>query len=161
MKILGIDPGTATTGFGVVDKQDGKLTAVDYGVISTPADMEMGQRLVMLADDLDHILGKHQPDVVAVEKLFFAANVTTAMAVSQARGVVLYMLAQQRLVPVELTPLQVKQAVAGDGQARKRQIQEMVKRLLKLDDIPKPDDAADALALAIAASNPMLQKQSV
>lgn len=153
MIILGIDPGTATTGFGVVEKEKGKLSMVDYGVISTLAGVEMGKRLVMLADDLDQLIKAHKPDAIAVEKLYFATNVTTAMAVSQARGVILYLIASHGLVPREFTPLQIKSAVTGNGQAKKPQVQEMVMRLLKLDQLPQPDDAADALAIAIAGSN--------
>lgn len=153
MIILGIDPGTATTGFGVVKKENGKLSMIDYGVVSTPAGVEMGKRLVMLADDLDQLIKSHKPDIVAVEKLYFATNVTTAMAVSQARGVILYVIASHGLTPREFTPLQIKSAVTGNGQAKKPQVQEMVMRLLKLDQLPQPDDAADALAIAIAGSN--------
>lgn len=153
MIILGIDPGTATTGFGVVGKENGKLSMIDYGVVSTPAGVEMGKRLVMLADDFDQLIKTHNPDVVAVEKLYFATNVTTAMAVSQARGVILYVIASHGLMPLEFTPLQIKSAVTGNGKAKKPQVQEMVMRLLKLVQLPQPDDAADALAIAIAASN--------
>jgi crossover junction endodeoxyribonuclease RuvC len=152
MKILGIDPGTATTGFGLISKQGPKLSKLDCGVISTPKDIEMPKRLVMLHDDLQEIFKFHKPDAVAVEKLFFTSNITTAMTVSQARGVVLLVAEQNGIAIAEYTPLQVKMAVSGYGKATKKQVQEMVKKILKLDQIPKPDDAADALAIAICHS---------
>lgn len=152
MKILGIDPGTATTGFGLIEKDGQKLTKLDYGVISTPKTSPMPERLQMLYEDLTEIVKSHKPDSVAVEKLFFTNNITTAMSVSQARGVVLLVAQQQKLSIAEYTPLQVKMSVTGYGQAQKKQVQEMVKRILKLTVIPKPDDAADALAIAICHS---------
>lgn len=152
MKILGIDPGTATTGFGLIDKEGQKLTKLDYGVISTPKTMPMPERLQMLYEDLTELVKSSKPESVAVEKLFFTNNITTAMSVSQARGVVLLVAQQQKLKIAEYTPLQVKMSVTGYGQAEKKQVQEMVKRILKLSVIPKPDDAADALAIAICHS---------
>ncbi len=150
MLVIGIDPGTATTGYGLVrENQDDSLQAVDHGVILTPADMPMAQRLALLYGKLTEILGLHHPDSSAVEKLFFQRNVKTAITVGQGRGVVLLALAQADLAVAEYTPLEVKQAVAGYGGADKRQIQEMVRVLLDLEEIPKPDDAADALAVAI------------
>lgn len=152
MKILGIDPGTATTGFGVVEKQAGKLAAIDYGVISTSKDLPMHLRLNIIFQDLTELINHHKPDAIAVEKLFFVKNITTGISVGQARGVVLLTAAQADLDLHEYTPLQVKQSVTGYGQASKKQVQEMVQKILKLDVLPTPDDAADALAIAICAS---------
>ncbi len=152
MIILGIDPGTATTGFGVINKTKGKVEAVDCGVISTPKNLPMSNRLLMLFDDLEEIIKNHQPDIIAVEQLFFARNVTTAISVGQARGVVLLAAQKADLALKEFTPLQVKQSVTGYGQATKKQVQQMVQKILKLKHLPKPDDAADALAIAICAS---------
>ena len=151
---LGIDPGTATTGFGLVRlNPDGELVAVKYGVILTPKDASASARLVMLYDQLQDLLKEYKPDTAAVEKLFFSRNVTTALAVGQARGVVMLSLEQAGIEPFEYTPNEVKQAVAGFGGADKRQVQDMVRALLQLDSIPKPDDAADALAIAITHLN--------
>jgi crossover junction endodeoxyribonuclease RuvC len=151
---LGIDPGTATTGFGLVRlNPDGELVAVKYGVILTPKDMSASSRLVILYDQLQGLLKQYKPDTAAVEKLFFSRNVTTALAVGQARGVVMLSLEQAGVEPFEYTPNEVKQAVAGFGGADKRQVQDMVRALLQLDSIPKPDDAADALAIAITHLN--------
>lgn len=147
---LGIDPGTATTGYGLVRiEQDGSLVAVKYGVILTPKESTAPARLVMLYDQLRDLLEAYHPEIAAVEKLFFSRNVTTALAVGQARGVVMLCLEQAGIHAFEYTPLEIKQAVAGYGGAQKRQVQEMVRALLALDSIPKPDDAADALAIAI------------
>jgi len=150
MLVLGIDPGTATTGYGLVRQAaDGSLQAVDFGAILTPAEMPMPDRLASLYQQLQDILLLHQPDSSAVEKLFFQKNVKTALSVGQARGVVLLSLAQANLPIGEYTPNEIKQAVTGYGSADKRQMQEMVKLLLGLEQRPKPDDAADALAVAI------------
>lgn len=153
MKILGIDPGTATTGFGVIEIKAGKKTALDFGVISTHKDLPMPDRLAEIYKDICALIKHHQPDQVVVEQLFFATNSKTAISVGQARGVVLLAAAQARLPLAEYTPLQVKQTITGYGQATKKQIQEMVKILLGLDKIPKPDDAADALAIALCYSS--------
>ncbi|MCB0102640.1 MAG: crossover junction endodeoxyribonuclease RuvC [Anaerolineales bacterium] len=151
---LGIDPGTATTGYGLVRLMpDGELVAVDYGVILTPKESSDSARLVMLFDELNKILKKHKPETAAVEKLFFARNVTTGITVGQARGVVLLALEKAKITPYEYSPTEVKNAVAGYGHAEKRQMQEMVRTLLQLEKIPKPDDAADALAVAITHLN--------
>ena len=147
---LGIDPGTATTGYGLVRiEPDGSLVAVTYGVILTPKEATASARLVILYDALRYIIGEYHPEIAAVEKLFFSRNVTTALAVGQARGVVMLCLEQAGIETFEYTPNEVKQAVAGYGAAQKKQVQEMVRALLALDSIPKPDDAADALAIAI------------
>jgi crossover junction endodeoxyribonuclease RuvC len=152
--VIGIDPGTATIGFALVrDLPDGNNEAVEYGVIITPKGDSAPQRLMQLYTELNAILARHKPDSAAVEKLFFANNVTTAIGVGQARGVVLLALAQAGLEVGEYTPNEVKQAVTGYGGADKKQVQEMVRVLLSLDKIPKPDDAADALAIAITHLN--------
>ncbi|MFO0862248.1 MAG: crossover junction endodeoxyribonuclease RuvC [Candidatus Saccharibacteria bacterium] len=153
MKILGIDPGTATTGFGVITKEQGKLSAIDYGVISTSKRLDMHLRLNIIFQDLTDLIHHHKPNIIAVEKLYFVKNITTGISVGQARGVVLLTAARADLTLLEFTPLQVKQAVTGYGQANKKQIQEMVTKILKLPSLPQPDDAADALAIAICASS--------
>jgi len=151
---IGIDPGTATTGYGLVRlERDGELVAVKYGVILTPKDASPSARLEMIYDRMNDILEEYQPETAAVEKLFFARNVTTGIAVGQARGVVMLALQKAGLESFEYTPKEIKNAVAGYGGADKRQIQEMVRALLQLDSIPKPDDAADALAVAITHLN--------
>jgi len=150
MLVLGIDPGTATTGYGLVRQaEDGSLEAVDYGAILTPAEMPMPDRLASLYEQLQAIILLHRPDSSAVEKLFFQKNVKTALSVGQGRGVVLLALAQAHLPVGEYTPNEIKQAVTGYGSAGKQQMQEMVRLLLRLEHQPKPDDAADALAVAI------------
>jgi crossover junction endodeoxyribonuclease RuvC len=149
MLALGIDPGTATTGFGLVREDDGAYRLVDCGVILTPAQEPMPQRLLLLHDRLLALLAAHRPDAIAVEELFFNKNARTAIAVGQARGVVLLAAAQAGVPLYEYTPLQVKQAVVGYGRAEKRQVQEMVRILLGLEAIPQPDDAADAVAVAL------------
>jgi len=147
---LGIDPGTATTGYGLVRlEQDGSLIAVKYGVILTSKEATASARLVILYDELRSLIGEYHPEIAAVEKLFFSRNVTTALAVGQARGVVMLCLEQAGINAFEYTPNEIKQAVAGYGGAQKKQVQEMVRALLALESIPKPDDAADALAIAI------------
>lgn len=148
--VLGIDPGTATTGYGLVrSREDGSLEMLEYGTIQTPSGMPAHQRLSLLFHQLNEILLLHRPDECAVEKLFFQRNVSTAIAVGQARGVVMLAISEAGLDVAEYTPNAVKQAVAGYGNAGKKQIQEMVRVLLALPEIPKPDDAADALAIAI------------
>jgi crossover junction endodeoxyribonuclease RuvC len=149
MRIIGIDPGTATTGFGVIEHEHGRFTFIDAGVIITPPTDPMPMRLVTLYTELAEVIRATKPEQAAVEQLFFATNVTTAMSVGQARGVILLALAEAGLIAAEYTPMQIKQAVTGYGGAKKPQIQVMVARLLKLPAIPKPDDAADALAIAI------------
>jgi crossover junction endodeoxyribonuclease RuvC len=154
MLALGIDPGTATTGYGLVlELPDGNLKVVEFGIISTPKNDPAPSRLIQLYEGLTRILNRHHPETSAVEKLFFQSNVSTAIAVGQARGVVILALAQAGLEIGEYTPNEVKQAVTGYGSADKKQVQEMVKMLLSLDKIPKPDDAADALAIAITHLN--------
>jgi crossover junction endodeoxyribonuclease RuvC len=150
MVVLGIDPGTATTGYGLVrETERGDIEVVDYGTIQTPAGLLMEKRLLLLYERLQEILLLHRPDSGAVEKLFFSRNVTTAIAVGQARGVVMLALAQANMDVAEYTPMEVKQAITGYGGAEKLQIQMMVQAILNLEVLPKPDDAADALAVAI------------
>jgi crossover junction endodeoxyribonuclease RuvC len=151
---LGIDPGTATTGYGLVRlNPDGELVAVKYGVILTPKEDSASARLETIYDRMRDLLKEHKPDTAAVEKLYFARNVTTALAVGQARGVVMLSIQQAGIEAFEYTPKEIKNAVTGHGGADKRQVQEMVRALLQLDSIPKPDDAADALAVAITHLN--------
>jgi len=147
--VLGIDPGTATTGYGLIIENEIGLEVVEYGIISTPADMSMEKRLQIIYNKLLELIDLYHPESCAVEKLFFQRNVTTAISVGQARGVILLALAERNVRFAEYTPLQVKQAVTGYGAANKKQVQMMVQALLTLSDIPKPDDAADALAIAI------------
>jgi crossover junction endodeoxyribonuclease RuvC len=148
--VLGIDPGTATVGYGLVrEYPDSSLEAVDYGVITTTPDMPMPARLDAIYQHVRALADKYKPDAAGVEELFFAKNVTTAITVAQGRGVILLALAQANLRISECKPHVVKQAIAGYGAAKKPQMQEMVRLLLHLEQIPKPDDAADALAIAI------------
>jgi crossover junction endodeoxyribonuclease RuvC len=152
--ILGIDPGIADTGFGVIEKTDrSSLKCLDYGSIKTPAKMELSERLEMLGSELKDIIKKYKPSLVSIEELFFCKNVKTALVVGHARGVVMYVARQNKIPIVEFTPLQIKQAVSAYGKADKQQVQRMVKMILNLKEIPKPDDAADGLAAAICASN--------
>jgi len=153
MIILGIDPGTATTGFGVIDYKKRKLTCIDYGVIETSPKLDAGERLKQLNFDLNEIIKKHKPEIAAVERLFFFKNLKTAMPVSQARGVIVFTLSKKNVPIVEFAPQQAKTAVTGYGKATKEQVQKMVKNILNLDKIPKPDDAADALAIAICCAD--------
>lgn len=154
MVVVGIDPGTAITGYGFIrQNENGELEVLDYGVITTPAGATPESRLEILYERLREILLLYRPSSGAVEKLFFQRNVTTAIAVGQARGVALLALAQAGVKVAEYTPMQVKQAVAGWGGAEKMQVQQMVKAILHLAELPKPDDAADALAVAICHQN--------
>lgn len=149
MRIIGIDPGTGIVGFGVIDVAGAKKTMVDAGVIRTPAHQPAAERLLTIYDELKEIIEANKPAVMVVEQLFFARNVTTAMSVSQARGVILLLAEQMELRLAEFTPLQIKQAMTGDGRADKKQVQEMVRVVLNLKETPKPDDCADALAAAL------------
>lgn len=150
MLSLGIDPGTAIVGYGLVcEHNDGSLEAVTYGVIRTPAKTPMPERLQTIYDSLNSIIEKYNPDRVAVEELFFSRNVTTAITVAQARGVILLALQNANLPIAEYKPNAIKQSISGYGGADKHQMQEMVRLLLGLESIPRPDDAADGLAIAI------------
>ncbi|MGH7192488.1 MAG: crossover junction endodeoxyribonuclease RuvC [Candidatus Saccharimonadales bacterium] len=149
MRILGIDPGTGILGFGVIDTAKGKAKLVDGGVIRTPAKQDDAVRLQTIFEEISDVIASSKPEIMAVEKLYFAKNVTTAMTVAQARGVVLLAGKQAGLEIYEYTPLQIKQALTSYGRAEKHQVQEMVKVILGLDEVPRPDDCADALAAAI------------
>ncbi|MBC7242182.1 MAG: crossover junction endodeoxyribonuclease RuvC [Anaerolineae bacterium] len=149
MRVLGIDPGTAITGYGVVEERAGELSLVECGVIRTSPDAGLPARLKEIYQAVQGLIARSAPAAVAIEALFFNTNVRTAFAVGQARGVCLLAAAQAHLPVYEYTPLQVKQAVVGYGRAEKQQIQEMVRLMLRLEDIPRPDDAADAVAIAI------------
>jgi crossover junction endodeoxyribonuclease RuvC len=153
MRAIGIDPGTATTGYGVVEENAGTLALVAYGEINTPAGMPMPERLVALHEELCRLITLHAPETAGVESLFFQKNVRTAISVGQARGVALLALGRAGLKVGEYTPLEVKLAVAGYGGAGKRQVQLMVRTLLRMEELPRPDDAADALAVAICHLN--------
>lgn len=149
MIILGIDPGTATTGFGLVKKEGSKLYPIDYGCIETKSKVAMPDRLNEIYKQTEKIINKYKPDTLACEELFFFKNLKTAITVAQARGVLIVSGRKNQIPVFEYTPLQVKQALTGYGRAEKKQIQKMVKLMLNLEEIPKPDDAADALAVAI------------
>ena len=149
MRILGIDPGYATIGFGLIEGERAQYRMVTYGAITTPAGLPLSKRLYQIDRDMEELIGQLKPDVISVEELFFNNNVTTGIGVAQARGVIL-MTAEKNGLPIyEYNPSQVKQAVVGYGKAEKRQVMDMTKRLLKLAKTPRPDDAADALALAL------------
>ena len=149
MIVLGIDPGVATIGFGVVRAERQKNTLVQYGVITTPPGIPLSSRLLQISDDMEELIRTFHPDEMAVEELFFTKNITTGIAVAHGRGVILCT-AEKMGVPIyEYTPMQVKQAVVGYGKAEKRQVMDMTRRLLHLKAVPRPDDAADALALAL------------
>lgn len=152
MRILGIDPGLATVGWGVIDYVKGKAKVVAYGTVLTSKDDKLPDRLKVIEQDVKTIITKFQPDEVALEELFFNNNVTTAINVAQARGVILLTVVKECGKLFEYTPLQIKQALTGYGRAEKHQIQEMTKLMLGLDKIPRPDDAADALAIALTHS---------
>jgi len=151
--VLGIDPGTATTGYGVVNSEGGALSLVSYGVIETPAGTPLPERLQMIYRGVTEVVRRCGPAEAAVEELFFSKNARTALAVGHGRGVALLALADAGLPVSEYKPAQIKQAITGYGQADKRQMQEMVRLLLGLESLPKPDDAADALAIAICHTN--------
>jgi crossover junction endodeoxyribonuclease RuvC len=154
--ILGIDPGFALTGYGVIDYTGNRLKMLEYGVISTKAGEKFSSRLLQIDAGIKALADKYHPDACAIEELFFNNNVTTAISAAQGRGVALTAAAGKGIPVYEYTPLQVKQNVVGYGRAEKKQVQAMVKMLLKLDTLPKPDDAADALAIAICHANSCL-----
>ncbi|MDD7363357.1 MAG: crossover junction endodeoxyribonuclease RuvC [Peptoniphilus sp.] len=149
MRILGIDPGLATMGYGIIDVEGSRLRPIEYGTIETSSKTAYSKRLYQLFEELTKIIRESEPDEVAMEELFFNKNITTAISVAQARGVEILACMQEGLEIYEYTPLQIKQAVVGYGRADKRQVQEMVKMYLHLKEIPRPDDAADGLAIAI------------
>ena len=160
MRILGIDPGTAIMGWGVIEADSGEVELVSYGVLTTPAKTPLSSRLELLYNGLAHVLAAYRPDVAAVEELFFSRNVTTALAVGHARGVALLAIQQAGVRMFEYKPMAVKQAVVGYGHADKQQMQHLVQMTLNLDHLPQPDDAADALAIALchAYSAPLLAR---
>ncbi|MBQ3089902.1 MAG: crossover junction endodeoxyribonuclease RuvC [Oscillospiraceae bacterium] len=164
MRILGIDPGVATIGFGIIDADRQKNTLIRYGVISTPAGLPLSHRLRQIYADMQELIETFRPDEVAVEELFFTNNVTTGISVAHGRGVIL-LAAEQLGIPIfEYTPMQVKQAVAGYGKAEKKQVMLMTQRLLNMTQIPRPDDAADALAIAICharAATSLLNRERI
>jgi len=155
MIVIGIDPGLATVGFGVIKTEKEKVKPISYGCIRTLPDKQTPARLLEIFNEITSLFEKYKPEVIAVEKLFFSNNVTNALSVSEARGVI-FLAAQQQNIPIfEYTPNQVKQAITGSGRADKKQVQEMIKRLLGLDEIPEPDDAADGLSIALCHINIM------
>lgn len=149
MRILGIDPGYAIIGYGILDYIGSKFSVIGYGAITTPADLPFSKRLIQINEDISYLIEKYKPDDLAIEKLYFNTNTTTAIDVAQARGVILFAAEKGGLSVNEYTPLQVKQSVTGYGRAEKHQVMEMIKNLLSLNSIPKPDDTADALAIAV------------
>lgn len=163
IRIIGIDPGYAIVGWGVLDFDGYRFSVVDYGAVTTSADLHFESRLEVIWDELSAILERHKPQVMAVEQLFFTTNQKTVIAVAQARGTILLRAVKSGLAVAEYTPLQVKSGVVGYGKAEKKQVQYMVKTILRLDAVPKPDDTADALAIAIchghtSRANPGLKK---
>lgn len=149
MRILGIDPGVAIVGFGLIESDRGQQRMLQYGAITTQAGLPLATRLVQIGNDLEQLIAQFKPDEIAIEELFFSKNITTGIAVAHGRGVILYTAEKMQIPIYEYTPMQVKQAVVGYGLAEKKQVMDMTRRLLKLKSIPRPDDAADALAIAI------------
>lgn len=149
MRILGIDPGYAIVGYGVLDYERNHFSVIDYGAITTPAGMDFSRRLEIIYDEMDLLIKRTKPEAMAIEKLFYNTNAKTVIDVGQARGVILLAAQKNQLQAFEYTPLQVKQSVVGYGRAEKKQVQEMTRIMLHLDSVPKPDDTADALAMAI------------
>ncbi len=152
MRILGIDPGVATIGFGVIDAEKQNNQPIQYGTITTPPGIPLSQRLLQISNDMDELIRTFQPDELAIEELFFNTNLTTGIAVAHGRGVILLSAEKAHLPIFEYTPMQVKQAVVGYGKAEKKQVMLMTQKLLRMNRIPRPDDAADALAIAICHS---------
>lgn len=148
-RILGIDPGFALVGFGIVDEENGTLTAVDYGVISTPKEQKFADRLEVIHKGILSLIDRYKPDEMALEELFYFRNQKTVITVAEARGVIVLSGIERKMPMFEYTPMQIKQAITGNGRAEKKQIQFMVKNILGLESIPKPDDAADAVAVAL------------
>ncbi len=152
MRIIGIDPGTATTGYSILEKENNKIRLLDYGCIKTHKDLPDNTRLNQIAQDIETLITKWNPDIASIEKIYFQKNIKTAISVAQARGVLIQKLTEKEIEITEFTPLEIKLAVCGYGKADKKMIQEMVKIILGLNQIPKPDDAADAIAAAICLS---------
>lgn len=160
MTILGIDPGLATMGWGAIDFDGVQARILDYGALTTPADMPMPQRLLALFEGVEELCARFSPDDIAMEELFFCKNVTTAIAVGEARGAAIVAMRKHTNNLFEYTPMQIKQAVTGYGKADKRQVQQMVKLLLHLPEVPRPDDAADGLAIAITHAHSMRMREN-
>ncbi len=163
MRILGIDPGYAIVGYGVIDYENNRFSVVEYGAITTPAGMDFSRRLEIIYEQMTSILERTKPNALSIEKLFYNTNAKTVIDVAQARGVILLSAQKIGVEAFEYTPLQVKQSVVGYGRAEKKQVQEMTRLILKLDSVPKPDDTADALALAIChghSSGSLMKKLS-
>ena len=152
MRILGIDPGFGIIGFGVIDKENSGLSVIDYGVITTPKEMPFNERLRVIYDSMNALLDRYKPDEVSIEELYFNKNITTGIKVAEARGIILLTFQQHKLPIFEYTPQDIKLALTGQGKATKHQMQFMVKTLLRLTKIPRPDDAADAVAVALCHS---------
>ena len=153
MRILGIDPGVAIVGFGLIETERSAVRMLQYGAINTSAGLPLATRLVQIEQDLTQLIRQFQPDEIAIEELFFSKNITTGIAVAHARGVILYTAERMHLPVYEYTPMQIKQAVTGYGGADKHQVQQMVRLLLNMKEIARPDDAADALAVALTHAN--------
>ena len=149
MRILGIDPGIAIVGFGLIEAERGQTRLLNYGAITTPAGLPLARRLVQIEQDMDELIAQLKPDAIAVEELFFSNNITTGIAVAHGRGIILCTAEKSGVPLYEYTPMQVKQAVVGYGKAEKHQVMDMTRRLLRLDRMPRPDDAADAIAIAL------------
>jgi len=152
MRIIGIDPGTAITGYSILEKQNNQIKLLDYGCIRTHKDLADNTRLNQIAQDIETLINKWKPEIASIEKIFFQKNIKTAISVAQARGVLIQKLTEKEVEISEFTPLEIKLAVCGYGKADKKMVQEMVKIILGLNQIPKPDDAADAIAAAICLS---------
>lgn len=164
MIILGIDPGYAIVGYGVIDYRNNHFSVIDYGAITTDAKTPFNERLEIIYDELTAIIDKHTPEAMSIEKVFYNSNAKTVIDVSQARGVIMLAAQKKRLPVFEYTPLQVKQSVVGYGRAEKKQVQEMVRRILNLEKVPRPDDTADALAMAVChghASGSLMQNMRI
>jgi crossover junction endodeoxyribonuclease RuvC len=161
MRVLGVDPGSIKSGYGIIDERENKLVMVEYGVIRTTSKTPLAQRLLQISNRLQQLIAQFQPQVLAIEDIFFAQNAKSALKLGQSRGVILLTAAQAGLRIAEYTPLEVKQAVVGYGRADKSQVQHMVKVLLRLKEIPRPDDAADALAIAICHHHSAKVKQQI
>lgn len=153
MIIIGIDPGTATTGFSIIESKYGQIKLIDYGCIQTSNKSSTAARLTEIAQDLEQIISKWRPDLASIEKLFFKKNVKTAISVAQARGVIIQKLTEKNIEINEYSPLEIKSAVCGYGKADKKMVQQMLKLILGLENVPKPDDAADAIAAGICLAN--------
>ena len=153
MRIIGIDPGTAITGFSIIEKHQNKVELLDYGCIRTPAGLDMSLRLNQIAEDLSTLLQKWRPKHASIEKLYFKKNIKTGITVAQSRGVVLYILAKNGIPQTELSPLEIKSQICGNGKADKKMVQKMIKIILGLNSTPQPDDAADAIAAALCLAN--------